>query len=100
MPPFDASPASVRPARTAHVELTALTAAERAELEHLLVEFDLRWRAGGFAEAVASLPRARWRGAAIVEMVKIDLEKRWQRGESPALADYRGVVPELAASDD
>jgi hypothetical protein len=63
------------------------------------VDFDLHWRAGEFARAVAGLPQACWRWAAIVEMIKIDMEKRWQHGESPALAEYRGVVPELAEND-
>jgi HEAT repeat protein len=76
--------------------LTDLTAEERAELEHPVTSFDLRWRPGALADAVRRLPAgARWRWAAIVEMVKIDLERRWDRGEQPRLDEYLNTIPEL-----
>ena len=84
-----------------HATLDDLTPQERSELEHHLVGFDLRWQPGGLRDAVARLPEsARWRRAAVVEMVKIDLDKRWHRGERPTLEEYLAAVPELGGPDD
>jgi hypothetical protein len=43
----------------------------------------------------AALPPGPLRQAALVEMVKIDLERRWQRSERPKIEDYLRAFPEL-----
>jgi serine/threonine-protein kinase len=83
-----------------HTALDDLTPEERSELERHLVAFDLRWQPGGLRGAVAGLPGpARWRWAGAVELVRVDLEKRWQRGERPTLEEYLAAVPELGGPD-
>ena len=45
-----------------------------------------------FSGVLAGNTVSRW---ALIEMVKIDLERRWQRGERVGLADYLRDYPEL-----
>jgi serine/threonine-protein kinase len=66
------------------------------QLEGWLIEFDRRWSPEQMRLRVPALPaEAPWRLAALVEMAKIDLERRWQRGERVGLADYLRDYPEL-----
>jgi hypothetical protein len=61
------------------------------------VVFDAGWEPGRLAEEVCRLPADRpWRWAALVEMVKVDLERRWAGGERPGLAEYVRAFPELS----
>ena len=55
----------------------------RQVLEGWLVEFDLSWDEGRLAQWVHRLPPRgdRLRRPALIEMLKIDLERRWQRGQ-------------------
>ncbi len=78
--------------------LEQLTPSERAKLEHVLVEFDRHWRAGRIVEAVRDLPNVGWRRAAVVELVKIDLDRRWQGGKRPAVSHYLKQFPELGGT--
>src|SRR5262249_55954510 len=52
------------------------------------------------AQRVQNLPPAGtpWRFPALVEMVKIDLERQWQRGHRPDLEKYLQTYPELGDS--
>src|SRR5262249_1822023 len=66
------------------------------QLEAWLVDFDCRWAPGHLRARLLLLPaEAPWRRHALVEMVKIDLERRWQHGERVGLADYLRDFPEL-----
>src|SRR5205085_5067461 len=40
-----------------------------------------------------------WRAAALIEMVKIDLEKQWQRGRKSKIEAYLHFYPELGTRD-
>src|SRR5207237_364978 len=74
----------------------ALSEAERMQLEAWLVDFDLCWEQGKFARRARELPSTgALRHAALVELVKIDLERRWRRGERPCLEEYLRDHPEL-----
>src|SRR5262245_31020262 len=78
----------------------ALGVEERNRLERLLVEFEQSWHANRLAECVAELPpEGALRAAALVEMVKIDLERRWQSGRRPTAEEYAERFPELLAAD-
>jgi hypothetical protein len=65
------------------------------------VEFDLSWDEGRLASWVSRLPAHgdRLRQPALVEMVKIDLERRWRRGQRVKLESYVKMLPELGAPD-
>jgi hypothetical protein len=76
--------------------LETLDHEQRGQLEAWLVDFDCHWAPGQLRARLPLLPaEALWRRHALVEMVKIDLERRWQAGERPGLADYLRDVPEL-----
>jgi hypothetical protein len=81
--------------------LTDLDPANRAELEHRLVTFDRAWRVGSLRAEIDHLPaETPWCWAAVVEMVKIDLERNWRMGNRPTLSDYLRTVPELGSAAD
>jgi serine/threonine protein kinase len=76
--------------------LTELPTTDRARLEAVLVEFDLRWTPDRLAAAVGQLPLAgAFRRAALREMVKIDLERHARNGVPLPLQDYLHRFPEL-----
>src|SRR5262245_58861914 len=80
--------------------LAHLSDAERAEVESWLVEFDLRWDANRLPERARELPAAGpLRLSALAEMVKIDLERQWQRGRRVVIEHYLQTFPELGAPD-
>jgi serine/threonine protein kinase len=82
------------------VHLAGLSAAQRLILEERLVAFDQQWHDGKLGEQVAGLPSADdpFRVAALVELVKIDLERQWQRGNRIGLTSYLARYPELASA--
>src|SRR4051812_30182074 len=80
--------------------LEHLADAERLRLEEMLLEFDRSWDEGRLGAVAGGLPSdARLRRAALVEMVKIDLERRWQRGQRVGVDYYLNAVPELGPLD-
>jgi Protein kinase domain len=83
------------PATDAH--LAELSDDQRQVLESWLVDFDLTWDEGQLALWVRRLSASTgaMRRPALVEMVKIDLERRWQRGQSAKLDSYVKALPEL-----
>src|SRR5260370_691402 len=81
--------------------LAGLSDDKRQALETWLVEFDLSWDEGRLASWVRRLPPRGdcLRRPALVEMVKIDLERRWQRGQRAKLEAYASALPELGTPD-
>ena len=78
----------------------ALDVEQRNRLEHLLVEFERSWHTNRLAECIAELPSAgALRVAALVELVKIDLERHWQSGQHPTAEEYAARFPELLTTD-
>ena len=73
----------------------------RQVLEGWLVEFDLSWDEGRLAQWVHRLPPRgdRLRRPALIEMLKIDLERRWQRGQRAGVEAYLKALPELGPPD-
>jgi predicted Ser/Thr protein kinase len=84
---------------TADPHLAGLSDDRRQLLESWLLDFDLSWDEGRLSSWLAKLPPAEddLRRPALVEMVKIDLERRWQRGERAHLEAYVQALPELGA---
>jgi predicted Ser/Thr protein kinase len=76
--------------------LSGIDRSARARLESLLVRFDLNWGPDELAAAVAGLPADEpLRRAALVELVKIDLERQWRAGRSALVEDYIRRYPAL-----
>ena len=81
--------------------LADLSDDDRQVLESWLVEFDQRWDEGLLANRVDQIPPgSSWRLPALAEMVKIDLERQWQRGRQVSLESYLEEFPELGSPDD
>jgi len=78
--------------------LVDLADADRSRLESLLFQFDRAWSHDGLAACVKQLPPADrvFRQAALVELVKIDLEWQWRAGNRHTVEDYLKRFPELA----
>jgi hypothetical protein len=81
--------------------LDPLTDEQRDRIEAWLLEFDLSWDEDRLAKSVRQLPPCGdgLRRPALIEMIKIDLERRWQRGQRANLEAYVKALPELAAPD-
>jgi hypothetical protein len=86
------------PAPAAH--LLGLSAEDRSWLESWLREFAQSWDEERLASAVVRLPPdGPLRRSALIEMVKIDMERRWGSGRPIELEAYRDTVPELGAPE-
>jgi serine/threonine protein kinase len=70
-------------------------------LELWLTEFDLSWHADLLAARVRALPPAEnpLRLPALIEMVKIDLRRQWERGRQSTVEDYLKTHPELGTPE-
>jgi hypothetical protein len=81
--------------------LAGLSDDQRLALESWLVELDLSWDEGRLGLWVRRLPPRGdcLRHPALVEMIKIDLERRWQRGQRANLEAYVKSLPELGPLD-
>ncbi len=76
--------------------LATLTPPDRAALEGRLVAFDLGWTPGRLDTAVRELPNdGPVRLSALIEFAKIDLERRWQAGQTALVEHYLADFPEL-----
>jgi Protein kinase domain len=86
--------------RTPETHLEPLSDDQRQVLEAWVVKFDLSWDERALVAWAQRLhPRGdplRW--PILVEMVKIDLERRWQRGQRARLEAYLKALPELGAA--
>jgi serine/threonine protein kinase len=80
--------------------LRGLTDEDRQVVEAWLVEFDQSWDENRLALQARRLPPAGspLRLAALNEMVKIDLERQWQKGRQVLLESYLKAYPELGTS--
>lgn len=79
------------------VQLDELAPADRQRLESLLIEFDRAWTPEALPARAAALEQedVRFRMAALVELVKIDLEYQWSRGRRRLLESYLHEFPQL-----
>jgi predicted Ser/Thr protein kinase len=84
-----------------NTSLGQLGAEDRCVLEEWLVDFDRTWDEDRLAARIRELPPPGnpLRLAALMEMVKIDLRHRWQRGRRVVLDAYLKSYPELGTPD-
>jgi serine/threonine protein kinase len=86
---------------TIPARLLELSPHDRMQLEAWLAEFEEGWNEDRLAARVEGLPPCQpLRLPALIELVKIDLERNWQRGRRLSLADYMARYPELGAAGD
>jgi serine/threonine protein kinase len=87
------------PAAESH--LLALSDEQRQVLESWLMAFDHQWDEQRLVAHLAKLPPPGdpLRRPALIEMVKIDLERHWQRGQPVRLESYLKSLPELGTRD-
>jgi hypothetical protein len=64
-------------------------------LDDWLDRFDIDWRPSLFGEFARSVPAGSDSRAALFELIKIDIEKRWQGGDRPRLEEYLAAHPEV-----
>jgi serine/threonine protein kinase len=80
------------------VSLGTLTVEEHHKLEEVLDRFEQACRTGTAADLHPFLPaEGRLRLVVLQELVKVELEVRWRRGEPVKLEEYLERFPELAA---
>lgn len=84
-----------------HANVLELSPPHRLQLEAWLAEFGQAWDEDRLDAPVDRLPPPGHplRRPALVELVKIDLERHWQRGRRIRLADYLARYPELGPAD-
>jgi hypothetical protein len=77
----------------------ALTDADREAVEAMLLAFEQSWGDGALARFAAGLPPEEpVRFAALVEAVKVDLERSWRAGRRPEVEEYLRAYPELGTT--
>jgi formylglycine-generating enzyme required for sulfatase activity/serine/threonine protein kinase len=81
--------------------LADLSDDDRQVLDSWLIEFDQRWDEGLLANRLDQIPPgSSWRLPALAEMVKVDLQRQWQRGRQVSLESYLEEFPELGSPGD
>ena len=87
----------------ATMKLTDLSGANREVIEAWLVEFEFAWEAGLLEGRLNRLDRVpleeELRLPALIEMIKIDLERQWRHGRQISLDSYLHSYPELGGPD-
>jgi len=81
--------------------LSTLSTSDRERLETWLVQFDKSWNdqaLSAHADRLNELPES-IRFTALVELVKIDLERQWQQGARVTLDSYLQQYPALGTSE-
>ena len=75
---------------------------ERNELESLLMDFDRAWSPEllpGVVQRVTSHPKEPYRQVALVELVIMDMQRRWSAGHGRTIEEYLSEFPMLGTSD-
>ena len=83
-------------------ELLELSQEDRETLETWLVEFDQTWQEDALATWAAEKlpgPETTLRRLALAEMVRVDLERQWQRDHRLLLESYLKRFPELGDAE-
>src|SRR5262245_16680218 len=85
---------------TASPHLENLTEADRRVLDGMLADFERNWDENRFVNAVRDLPVTDpLRLPALIEMARIDLERRWQKGSRVRSEAYLKACPYLGTAD-
>jgi tetratricopeptide (TPR) repeat protein/serine/threonine protein kinase len=85
----------------ANPRILALSEADRQVLQSWLAKFDQAWDENKLALWVRQLPPAPspLRLPALIEMIKIDLERQWQRNRRAVVEAYLKFYPELGTAE-
>ncbi len=85
----------------ANTHLMKLPDADRLTLESWLMAFEDSWGEGRLKQRASQLPQAGHplRLPALVEMIKIDMEKQWGLGRRPRVEGYMHAYPELGTPE-
>ena len=85
----------------ANPKLETLSDADRQLLESWLVQFDQSWDENRLAKQVRELlpVGTPLRLPALIELIKIDLKRQWQRGQQATVERYLEAYPELGGPD-
>jgi len=81
--------------------LAVMSDGDREQVERLLFQFDSFWSPDLLAKAVHSIPEglAEVHGAILEELVKIDIERRWNSGDGRPLEDYLREFRDLGTNE-
>ncbi|HYT87807.1 MAG TPA: PEGA domain-containing protein [Gemmataceae bacterium] len=80
--------------------LNCLSREDQQQVEKWLQEFDRRWDEGRLARVACELPAEEpLHTAALSELVKLDLHRKWQQGNKKSLESYLLAYPELGTSE-
>src|SRR5262249_29683544 len=83
---------------TANVKAATLTDDDRTLLASTLAEFRDQWDENRLPVQLERLPAdCSWRLLALEELVKLDLERQWQRGRKITVEVYLRTYPELGS---
>ena len=81
---------------TAQAHLANLSAEQRRQLESLLLEFEKEWNEQRLGAQLKKVPPSSpLRRPALIELIKIDFERRWQAGRKVLIDGYLKPLPEL-----
>ena len=74
---------------------------DRIRLEQFLMKFDENWEPGSFPSVVKSLEgeSLEFRRLAVLEMIKVDLDRHWARGESKNVEEYASSLSNVGVDD-
>src|SRR5436305_1164432 len=78
------------------VHLNSLSAQERRRLESWLQAFAQGWDERRWDQSVGRMPAGPLRRPALIELVKFDLARRWQKGQRVGLDFYLTYSPDLS----
>ncbi|MBI1915443.1 MAG: HEAT repeat domain-containing protein [Planctomycetes bacterium] len=80
-------------------QLDSLPEDYRRALSEWLRTFEQGWTPTLLAEQARQVPESSARRAILVEMIKVDLRKRWGRGQTVLVEEYLKAYPELGGRD-
>lgn len=83
-----------------------LAPADRDRLTNLLAQFDEHWSPQSLADTIEDIVQEpdQFAGVAVVELIKVDMQRQWQSGNRRTVEDYHsfltsvGIGPEIPAS--
>ncbi len=81
--------------------LQPLSQEDKQLIKTWLMEFNRIWNVDALPERIRSLPPLgdRLRLPALIELVKLDLRRRWEKGERVELESYLSAYPELGTPE-
>lgn len=84
-----------------HAKLHDLPDEMQARIESWVIDFDQSWSPERLGEQVSGLPKrgSQVRACALVELIKVDIERQWSKGKRLTIEDYLETYPELGTKE-